>query len=101
MPRLSFRNGKPSQSFCPYCGGLVQDFGFCFIATVVYGDYDAPEVLALRRFRDKHLQPNVVGRAFIDGYYKLSPPVANWLSKNHWLSDKIKSLLNVVAHWNS
>lgn len=100
-PSISYRNGVPSKSFCPYCGALVQDFGSCFIATAVYGDYNAPEVLALRRFRDKHLQANVVGRAFIDFYYRLSPPIANWLSKKPRLVAKIKPLLNAIARLNT
>lgn len=45
----------------------------CYIATMVYGDYDAPEVLVLRKFRDEILQPTAPGRAFIKWYYTHSP----------------------------
>lgn len=41
----------------------------CFIATVVYGNRDAPQVRALRRFRDEELKDHVVGRVFLDAYY--------------------------------
>ena len=45
----------------------------CYIATCVYGSYDAPEVLTLRRFRDCVLKKHVFGRAFIRAYYATSP----------------------------
>ena len=45
----------------------------CYIATMVYGDYDAPQVLVLRRFRDTRLSKSWPGRHFINCYYKLSP----------------------------
>lgn len=53
--------------------------GGCYIATAVYGSYQAPEVLILRKYRDEVLSNSLVGRAFIKSYYFLSPPVAKWL----------------------
>ena len=48
----------------------------CYIATAVYGSYDAPQVLTLRRFRDQQLKKTALGRLFIRVYYRLSPPAA-------------------------
>ncbi len=45
----------------------------CYIATMVYGDYDAPQVLVLRRYRDEVLGEVGLGRLFIKFYYRLSP----------------------------
>lgn len=45
----------------------------CFIATAVYGDYDHPQVLKLRRFRDLTLRSTRAGRLFIRLYYRFSP----------------------------
>lgn len=45
----------------------------CYVATMVYGSYDAPEVMALRRFRDNRLKKSRLGRSFIKWYYKYSP----------------------------
>lgn len=49
--------------------------GYCYIATAVYGSYDAPQVLVLRRLRDEHLSSSAAGRAFIRAYYTISPPM--------------------------
>lgn len=45
----------------------------CYIATMAYGDYDHPQVMELRRFRDDFLNKTIVGRRFIKFYYKYSP----------------------------
>ena len=45
----------------------------CYVATMVYGSYDAPEVMVLRRFRDNFLANYSWGRAFIRWYYANSP----------------------------
>ena len=54
----------------------------CYIATAVYGSYDAPEVLVLRRFRDEILSRSLAGRIFIQVYYFVSPALAKWIGKN-------------------
>lgn len=51
----------------------------CFIATAVYGSYDAHEVLILRRWRDNRLSSNRIGEKFIRFYYKISPRIASWI----------------------
>ena len=45
----------------------------CFIATMVYGSYDAKEVLILRKFRDEKLKKTILGEIFIANYYVFSP----------------------------
>lgn len=72
VPRLSTYRGQPSKSFCPFCGEVYKDFSKCFIATAVYGDAFAPEVVELRKFRDEQLLSSVVGRVCVD----LLPSVA-------------------------
>lgn len=52
---------------------LDKDPGNCYIATFVYGSYDACEVLALRKFRDEKLLTNNLGKMFVGFYYKTSP----------------------------
>ena len=66
----------------------------CYIATAVYGSYDAPEVMVLRRFRDERLKRSAAGRWFIRTYYKLSPPVANKLKDAHYINRMVKIILD-------
>jgi hypothetical protein len=47
--------------------------GGCYIATMVYGDYNHPQVMILRDFRDNLLSNYSLGRSFIEFYYKYSP----------------------------
>jgi hypothetical protein len=51
----------------------------CFIATAAYGFYDAPEVQALRDFRDRYLLTNSAGSAFVSWYYEHGPVGAAYL----------------------
>lgn len=41
----------------------------CFIATVVYGDVNAPQVEALRNYRDDVMMRSPMGRGLIELYY--------------------------------
>lgn len=66
----------------------------CYVATAVYGSYNAPEVLVLRRFRDECLAKSVAGRAFIKAYYRLSPPVAEWLKNAKRTNRFVRLILN-------
>lgn len=67
--------------------------GGCFIATAAYGSALHPKVNALRQLRDLYLMPNPLGRAFVGAYYRLSPPVANFIARHDWLRAGVRSLL--------
>lgn len=58
-------------------GPAPKPAGACYIATAVYGSYDAPQVLSLRRFRDERLAASAPGRAFVRWYYAVSPSLVN------------------------
>lgn len=66
----------------------------CYIATAVYGSYDAPEVMVLRQFRDEVLLPTFFGRMFVKTYYKLSPPVANRLRNAKKINKFVRNILD-------
>ena len=55
------------------------DGGFCFAA---YGSTQEPHVRILRQFRDDILMQSAPGRAFVDTYYKLSPPMAYFIGQH-------------------
>ncbi len=59
---------------------LLRNAG-CYIATMAYGSYDAPEVLVLRRFRDEKLNKTFMGRVFIANYYAFSPLLVKFVRK--------------------
>ncbi|GEM_PF-645462 len=67
----------------------------CYIATMVYGDYDHPQVVALRSFRDDILRTNAIGRAFISFYYKNSPAWVEKLQDYRGINIIIRKVLNI------
>ncbi|MFL5729738.1 MAG: CFI-box-CTERM domain-containing protein [Cytophagaceae bacterium] len=68
----------------------------CYIATMVYGDCDAPEVLVLRRFRDEVLSRTVAGRLFIQTYYKWSPAFVERFRHSKKVNRYIRIVLDTV-----
>jgi hypothetical protein len=70
----------------------------CFIATAAYGFYSAPQVQALREFRDCYLMPHAPGRAFVAWYYRHGPRAAAYLNQHPWLKAPVRlALLPLVA----
>jgi outer membrane protein assembly factor BamE (lipoprotein component of BamABCDE complex) len=67
--------------------------GFCFVATACYGDYNAPEVLVLRNYRDNVLLKTNLGRTAVKVYYRISPPIARFLEKSVLLKKLIRKNL--------
>jgi ribosomal protein L37AE/L43A len=70
----------------------------CFIATAVYGDYDHPDVVQLRAFRDSHLAPHALGRAFIRMYYQHGPGWAKRLKRYPRVSGWVRRVLASFVH---
>lgn len=66
----------------------------CYIATMAYGDYDHPQVMILRRFRDENLRPYVLGRGFIRAYYYISPKLVRFLEGKESINRIIRNILD-------
>jgi hypothetical protein len=58
---------------------FLLSLGGCFIATAAYGSFLDSHVDTLRGFRDQYLETNPLGRAFVSLYYKVSPPMADFI----------------------
>jgi len=70
----------------------------CFIATAAYGTPMAEEIGVLREFRDEYLLTNRPGRAFVDLYYKTSPPIAGLITEHPGLKPAVRvGLMPAVA----
>jgi hypothetical protein len=64
--------------------------GGCFIATAAWGSRLAPEVATLREFRDRYLLANAPGQAFVEWYYRVSPPVAAFIAEHESLKTAVR-----------
>lgn len=59
--------------------------GGCFIATAAFGSPLEKHVQVLRDFRDRILLNSALGKAFVNFYYEVSPPIAQTIAQNESL----------------
>lgn len=69
----------------------------CFVATAVYGDPMAPEVEALRRYRDDVLARRRWGRAVIKLYTSIGPPASGLVQRSPALRRAARALIDRLA----
>ena len=69
----------------------------CFVATACFGSSDAATVIMLRRYRDTILKKHTVGRGAVYWYYKLSPPIANYVANHDRVKRIVRSVLAGIA----
>ncbi|MDX1764025.1 MAG: S8 family serine peptidase [bacterium] len=67
--------------------------GNCFIATAAFGSPMEPQVRVLQDFRDRYLIPNKPGKAFVSLYYRVSPPLAQWIAERPLARAAVRILL--------
>lgn len=81
----------------PVCtGGAVEPGSTCdncFIATAAFGSSMAGKIEVLRLLRDRVLMKNVAGRAFVQMYYRYSPPVARLIASEDGGRGVVRALL--------
>jgi len=72
--------------------------GACFIANAAYGTPMAGEIGILHEFRDRYLLTNQTGQALVGLYYRVSPPMAEFINEHPGLKPVVRAgLLPVVA----
>jgi lysophospholipase L1-like esterase len=69
----------------------------CFIATAAYGTDMEADVVALRDFRDEELMTNTAGKMFVQTYYKVSPPIADFIRDHDTLRAGVRGVLKPVV----
>lgn len=83
MPRLDSGGGGGS--------------GGCFIATAAYGTPMAAEIQSLRDVRDTYMMDTALGAAFVDVYYRVSPPIARIVSEYSFAKMGMRMVLTPVV----
>jgi len=78
-PSLEDLQGTPFSGY-----GLTPEtpMGGCFIATAAYGTPMAEEIQILRELRDEYLLTNPTGQALVGLYYRISPPIAEFITEH-------------------
>jgi len=71
----------------------------CFIATAAYGTSTAPQLDLLRDFRDVVLLKSTVGSQFVSLYYRLSPPIADFIAGHEAVRTLVRELLIDPIVW--
>lgn len=90
----SAKNPEIIRQFLRASGGLR---GACFVATAVFDDAHCSEVILLRRYRDEVLRQSPFGRRFIYYYYRLSPPLANFVKASPRLKKCLRGPIRFCA----
>ena len=81
-------------------GKRHDDGGPCFIATAAFGNPMAAEVDTLRSFRDRCLLTNLLGTAFVNLYYRMSPPMADCIARHPALGAIARKMLTPII-WSA
>ena len=71
----------------------------CFIATAAYGSSTAEQIDVLREFRDEVLLESTVGSGFVTLYYRLSPPLADFIARSSFVRTLARELLVDPVVW--
>ncbi|MCP4553423.1 MAG: fibronectin type III domain-containing protein [Bacteroidetes bacterium] len=79
--------GTVSVDLSDFAGGG----GGCFIATAAFGSPMEKHVQILKDFRDIYLLKSRPGRAFVNAYYKYSPPIADVIARHTLLRAMIRT----------
>ena len=99
--------------YCPKCGRHITDKDLkgtqpidpkyadkgCFIATAAYGTATVEQIDVLREFRDLVLLKSTVGSRFVALYYRLSPPLADFIARNEVVKTLVRELLVDPIVW--
>ena len=69
----------------------------CFVATAAYGSPLDARIDVLRRFRDRHLRSNALGRAVVSAYETLGPIAAAWIAEDEDRRAAARAMLDPIV----
>jgi len=84
---------KCSSYLCSKCA----EASTCFVATAAFGTDSHPDVVVLRHFRDDFLMTRHWGRRLVSMYVNLSPPIADFISRNRTFRGMARHLIVIPA----
>jgi hypothetical protein len=73
----------------------------CFIAIAAYTTPMAPQIQILHTLRDRYLLTNPLGQAFVSLYYRLSPPVANFITGHASFKPLVRAWLAPIVEMST
>ena len=83
-----------SQDVCPLS---LEESGGCFVATAAYSTGIHPDLDTFRKFRDRTLLTNPLGRLFVSVYYRVGPQLAQFINRSSHLRKIVRFLLEKLA----
>ncbi len=97
--KSSYSNGSSNSSYgYNYSKSSPKKNEGCYIATMVYGSYEHPQVMVLRQFRDTVLKTSLLGRTFISVYYSVSPKLVRVLDGHEKINLFIRKRLDKMVY---
>lgn len=91
------RGAKNPEAYKHFLKRVKARRGRCFIATAAFSG-PAPEIVILCSFRDNVLRATKWGRVLIRVYYRISPPLADFLDAYPALKPPVRKALTWLAH---
>ena len=97
---------KDYADFCAVCTGTIVDeivaYGStCFVVTAIYGDPWAEDVVTLRNWRDRHLEPGSRGQPMMrllnSAYVRIAPTLARYARQRPALASRVRKW--ILAPW--
>lgn len=73
-----------------------EDKSDCFVATAIYGSYDSFEVKKLQQWRDSFLSKYIIGKIFIQIYYRIGPSLATFVKTKSFLKNILKVVIDFI-----
>lgn len=85
-----------SEKICPLS---LEESGGCFVATAAYSSSIHPDLDTFRKFRDRTLLSNPLGRLFVSVYYQIGPQLAQSVNRSFYLRKIVRFLLEKLAYF--